>query len=32
VIWYYERETNNRRIIVFLDEKLKGEEEKDFIT
>ncbi len=32
VIWYYEREKNNRRIIVFLDEKLKAEEEKDFIT
>lgn len=32
VIWFYEREKNNRRIIVFLDEKLKAEEEKDFIT
>jgi len=32
VIWCYEKEQNNRRIIVFLDEKLKAEEEKDFIT
>lgn len=31
VIWYYEKEQNNRRIIVFHDEKLKAEEEKDFI-
>ncbi len=32
VIWYYERRTDDRRIIIFLDEKLKAEEEKDFIT
>lgn len=32
VIWYYERRKDDRRIIVFLDEKLKAEEEKDFIT
>lgn len=32
VIWYYERKKDDRRIIVFLDEKLKAEEEKDFIT
>jgi transposase len=32
VIWYYEKEKDNRKIIVFLDEKLKAEEEKDFIT
>ena len=31
VIWYYERKKDDRRIIVFLDEKLKAEEEKDFI-
>jgi len=31
VIWYYKRKYENRRIIVFLDEKLKAEEEKDFI-
>ncbi len=32
MIWYYEREKDNRKIIVFLYEKLKAEEEKDFIT
>src|SRR5574341_57235 len=32
VIWYYERKKDDYRIIVFLDEKLKAEEEKDFIT
>ena len=32
LIWYYEREKDERRIIVFLDEKLKAEEEKDYIT
>lgn len=32
VIWYYERKREDRRIIVFLDEKLRAEEEKDFIT
>lgn len=32
VIWYYERRLEgDRRIIVFLDEKLRAEEEKDFV-
>ena len=32
-IWHYEKKLeNNRRIILFLDEKLKAEEEKDFLT
>jgi transposase len=31
VIWYYEKH-EDKRIIVFLDEKLKAEEEKDFIS
>ncbi len=31
VIWYYEREVSGRRIIVYLDEKLRSEEERCFI-
>jgi len=31
VIWCYERKRNGRRIIVFLDEKLRAEEERDFV-
>jgi len=31
VIWHYEREAGGRRVILFLDERLKVEEEKDFI-
>ncbi len=31
VIWYYERKVEGRRVILFFDEKLKMEEEKDFI-
>ena len=32
VIWYYEKETEEgRRVLVFLDERLRAEEEKDFI-
>ena len=31
VIWHYEREVRGRRVILFLDERLKVEEEKDFI-
>lgn len=33
VIWYYEKKLGeHRRVLVFLDEKLKVEEEKDFIS
>jgi transposase len=31
VVWYYERRVGGRRIITFLDEKLRAEEEKDFV-
>jgi hypothetical protein len=31
VIWYYERMRDGRRAITFLDEKLRAEEEKDFV-
>jgi len=31
VIWHCEREVRGRRVILFLDERLKVEEEKDFI-
>jgi transposase len=31
VIWYYKREENSKRIVMFLDSKLKVEEEKDFL-
>ncbi len=31
VIWHYERKVGGRRVILFLDERLKVEEEKDFI-
>ncbi len=31
VIWYYEREENYKRIVTFLDGRLKVEEEKDYL-
>lgn len=31
VIWYYERINGSRRIITFLDDRLKTEEERDFL-
>lgn len=31
VIWYYERKVNEKRIVTFLDNRLKVEEEKDFL-
>lgn len=31
VIWHYEKEVEGRRVILYLDERLKVEEEKDFI-
>jgi transposase len=31
VIWYYERKENSKRIVTFLDGRLKVEEEKDFL-
>lgn len=31
VIWYYSYTVNKRRIVVFLDEKLRVEEERDFL-
>lgn len=31
VIWHYERTVEGRRVVTFLDEKLKVEEERDFL-
>jgi transposase len=31
VIWHYERTIDSKRIVTFLDEKLKVEEERDFL-
>ncbi len=31
IIWYHEREADGRKVIVYLDPKLKAEEERDFM-